>query len=219
MTSLVARLFTAADRRRIEGAITAAEAQTAAEVVPYVVAESDDYDEADLRAALSGGLVPALFLLAIRNLTDLWIPLHALEVTMLVLAGMALGWAACAFLPPVKRFFAGKRLMARRVAQRAAEAFITEEVFATRDRTGILLFISILERQVLVVGDSGINARVAREDWERVVGLVTDGLRSGKPADGLIAALTQCGELLRTHGITRRPDDTNELSDRLRTGD
>jgi|WetSurMetagenome_2_1015567.scaffolds.fasta_scaffold277484_2 putative membrane protein len=218
MASILSRLFTQKDLDRISAAIAGAESKTSGEVVPFVVAQSDHYDEADLRAALSGGILPLLLLVTARKLTDLWIPFDALEVTMLVLAGMAAGWALSTFLPPVKRLFAGRRLIERRVAQRAAEAFVSEEVFATRDRTGILLFISILERRVLVLGDNGISAHVGKADWEAVVRLVTDGIRNDRPAEGLIAGLERCGALLQQHGVARKGDDTNELSDRLRTG-
>ncbi len=219
MTSFSTRLFTGADLRTISTAITEAEAVTSGEIVPYVVAQSDDYEEADLRAALAGGILPLLFLVIIRRLTELWIGFDALEVTMLVLAGMAAGWAASAFLPPVKRLAAGTRLMERRVEQRAAEAFIAAEVFATRERTGILLFLSVLERRVIVLGDSGINARVKQEDWALVVRDITDGLRRGNAAEGLVAGLARCGALLKQHGLARGRDDTNELPDRLLTGE
>jgi putative membrane protein len=218
MASMITRLFTQNDLQHISAAIAAAETKTSGEVVPFVLEQSDDYDEADYRAALTGGVLPLMLLLAARNLTDLWLPIDALGVTMLVLAGMAAGWALSTFLPPVKRLFAGRHLIDRRVAQRAAEAFIAEEVFATRERTGILLFISLLEHRVIVLGDSGINARVGKADWEEVVRRVTDGIRTRRPAEGLIAGLELCGSLLQQHGVARKGDDTNELPDRLRTG-
>lgn len=123
------------------------------------------------------------------------------------------------FVPAAKRLFAGRALLERRVAQRAAEAFISEEVFKTRDRTGILIFLSLLERKVLVVGDAGINAKVEKNDWHDIVGRVVKGIRTGKPAEGLIEAIQQCGELLQRHGVTIRPDDQDELPDSLRLKD
>lgn len=216
--SVAARLFTRRDLDRIQEAVRAAEAGSSGEVVPFVVLESDEYDEADLRAALIGGLLPLVALIVIRKTTELWLSLDPVEVILLVLAGMALGWAASSLLPPVRRLFAGSALMDRRVAQRAAEAFIAEEVFRTADRTGILLFISVLEHRVLVLGDAGINARVRPEDWDGVVKTVVAGLKSGAPAEGLSRGIALCGELLQRHGFTRRPDDRDELPNTLRSG-
>jgi putative membrane protein len=109
--------------------------------------------------------------------------------------------------------------MNHRVSQRAAEAFIAEEVFQTRDRTGILLFFSLLEHRVLVVGDSGINAKVEKQDWDDVVTTVIEGMKAGTPAEGLIKAIGMCGELLQRQGVRRRADDSDELSDGLRMSD
>ncbi|RPH37202.1 hypothetical protein EHM92_03310 [bacterium] len=122
-------------------------------------------------------------------------------------------------IPPLKRWFAGNLLMERRVAQRAAEAFVSEEVFKTRERTGIMIFLSILEHKVLVLGDSGINAKVKSEEWDDVVKRIVTGIRSGKPAEGLIDGIAQCGVLLQKHGVAIRQDDSDELSDSLRTND
>jgi putative membrane protein len=104
------------------------------------------------------------------------------------------------------------------VALRAADAFISEEVFKTRDRTGILIFLSLEEHKVLVVGDRGIDAKVDRSEWEDVVARIVRGINIGHPADGLVDAIAQCGVLLEKHGFQRRQDDTNELPNRLRVG-
>ncbi len=108
--------------------------------------------------------------------------------------------------------------MERRVQQRAAEAFITEEVFDTKDRTGVLIFLSLLEHCVLVVGDSGINAKVEQAEWADVVQTVVSSVRKGKAADGLVSAIQKCGDLLRREGLKRRGDDQDELPDYLRIG-
>lgn len=45
--------------------------------------------------------------------------------------------------------------------------------------------------------------------------LVVDGLRSGRPAEGLAAGVARCGELL-ARACPAAPDDKNELSNELR---
>jgi putative membrane protein len=71
---------------------------------------------------------------------------------------------------------------------------------------------------VLVVGDSGINAKVKQAEWEDVVQRVVGAIRAGKPAEGLIAAIQQCGVLLQKREVERRADDRDELADSLRIG-
>jgi putative membrane protein len=121
-------------------------------------------------------------------------------------------------IPALRRFCAGKDLMEQRVAMRAFEAFVTEEVFNTRDRTGVLIFVSLLEHEVLVIGDSGVNARVRENDWNDIVRRIVKGLRSHSATHGLTEAIRMTGDLLVERGFQRRSDDRNELDDRPREG-
>ena len=93
-----------------------------------------------------------------------------------------------------------------------------EEVFDTRERTGILIFVSLFERRVEVVGDSGINARVDPDDWVHVVEDILVGVRKGQMAEGFVKAINRCGALLEEKGVEIREDDSNELSDSVRFG-
>ena len=96
---------------------------------------------------------------------------------------------------------------------------IEAAVFNTRERTGILLFISLLEHRIEVVGDAGINRKVTADEWTDVVMRIREGIKAGKLADGLVAAIEMCGELLERGGVEIRPDDVNELSDDVRLRD
>jgi putative membrane protein len=133
-------------------------------------------------------------------------------------AGAALGYLAV-LVPALRRWLAGDDLLDLRTRRRAEAAFLEEEVFRTRDRTGILLFVSLFEHRVVVLGDSGINARVAPGEWDEVVRLAVEGIRRGRPGEGLAAAIAACGRLLARPGLERLPDDTDELPDELRRRD
>lgn len=218
MNPIVHSLFSEQDLDRIRESVGQAEGDTSGEVVPYVVQQSDDYAEAELRGALAFSLIPPAIFFVLNMFTGFWITPDALELALAILIFMAIGWLAAGKIPPCKRFFAGRALMERRTAQRAAEAFVSEEIFKTRDRTGILIFISVFERNVLVIGDSGISAKVGKEEWQGIVGHITGGIRSGRKADAIIEAMKMCSDLLKAKGFTARPDDTNELPNTLRTG-
>ena len=75
---------------------------------------------------------------------------------------------------------------------------------------------SLLERRVEVLGDAGINAKVAQTEWEDVVQTIVASMRAQQPAEGLIAAIQKCGALLQRQGVLRRVDDADELSNTLR---
>jgi len=88
-------------------------------------------------------------------------------------------------------------------------------VVETRERTGILLYVSLLEHRVEVLADRGIHERVEPGTWDGVVARVLDGIRTGRAEAGLVDAITHCGELLAQH-FPVQPDDSDELPNRLR---
>lgn len=212
-------LFSEQDRKRIADAVRDAELRTSGEIVPYVVGRSDSYPEAWLRAGALLGFL-ALFLFALADMgTDLWLPFGYAESGVIVVLAFGLGALLAALLPAVRRFFIPGGMMQQRVDERAALAFIEEEVFNTRERTGILIFISLFEHRVRILGDSGINKLVKQEEWDGIVRLIVDAIRNGAAADGLLEAIWKCGELLERAGVEIRPDDTNELDNRVRFSD
>lgn len=213
------KYFTEADLDRISAAVKEAEGKTSGEIVPYFVPQSDDYEEAVWRGALVFGGLPLVGLGILRLFSDYWLFAGVLEISLTFLSATIFGAFLVRFLPPVMRFFAGADLLGNRVSQRADQAFLSEEVFTTRERTGILIFVSFLERRVVVLGDSGINAKVGQKEWDKVVQTIVSGMKTGKPAEGLIQAIRQCGDLLQRHGVAPKPDDTDELRDELRVKD
>lgn len=218
MKSIVSK-FSKEDRDRIVAAVVDAEGKTSGEIVPFIVEQSDIYEDAEWRGAVLCSIIVFCLLVALREWTTIWLPLEITTIGLATLTSGAVGFLLVRFVPFLKVAFAGKHLIEHRVAQRAAEAFIHEEVFRTRDRTGILLFVSLLEHRVLVVGDSGINAKVSQADWHDIVQRVIRGTQDGKIIDGLVDAIGQCGNLLERHGLKRRKDDRDEISDSLRVSD
>jgi putative membrane protein len=208
-------LFSESETVRIKEAVKQAESETSGEIVPYVVEMSDSYEVAEWRAGVLCGVLAIGIVAVFRKLTTVWLPFDFVEMAFIAMIASAAGALLTHFVLFLQRLFAGKHLMELRVHQRATEAFVAEEVFTTRERTGILM----LERKVVVLGDSGINAKVLQDDWNGIVQLIVAGIRKGKPADGLVDAIRECGRLLEKHGIMRRPDDKNELPDGLRIGE
>ncbi len=219
MAPAISRLFSAADLERISAAVNDAEKRTSGEIVPYVVEQCDDYEFAEWRGGALLALLTAVVLMFLHSYTAIWLPIDLAGKLLAVLLAFGSGMLLVKYVRSLKRILAGSAAMERRLRQRASEAFVAEEVFQTRDRTGILLFLSLLERRVLVLGDAGINEKVKQEDWQDVVATVIVGIRAGSPVDGLVNAIQKCGALLERKGVNLRADDRDELSDALRLKD
>ena len=211
--------FTEDELERIRRAVAEAEGRTSGEIVPYLVPQSGRYSVAVWRGASMaavGALLVALLVFQFYSGWGLgW--LHTgWGVALVALIAGTLGALLAAYVPPLKRLIAGSDRLVRRVHYRAMRAFVEEEVFNTRDRTGILLFISLFEHRIEVLGDTGINQHVTPDEWTDVVLRIREGIKSGHLADGLVEAIEMCGRLLERGGVDIKPDDENELPDRIR---
>jgi putative membrane protein len=208
--------FSPADLAEIERAVAAAERHTSGEIVPYVVGRSDDYPQAAWKAGCAGALTVALATAAVRAWGGFWDPASAWWLALPPLAGAALGLLAVTQVPALRRALVAASDLEEAVSRRAALAFLEQEVFKTAERTGILIFLSLFEHRVVVLGDAGINRAVAQEEWQAIVDEIVAGIRAGTPGAALARAIARCGELLERRRVERRSDDRDELPDYLR---
>ncbi len=213
------RLFSDSDLEAIQAAVQEAEARTSGEIVPYVVEASDEYATAAWKGAAWGAILAPLLALGVYRLGELWGTHLTLWMVLPAAAGAAAGYLLTAFIPALKRWMAGDEVLELRAERRAAVAFLEQEVFNTRDRTGILLFLSLFEHRVIVLADSGIHQKVSQAEWDGVVDGVVGGIRAGRPGAALVTAIRECGQILERHGVARRHDDHDELPNELRRGD
>jgi len=206
--------FSEADREAIRAATTAAEGKTAGELVAYVTERCDPHSEVAWKAALIGGAVGALCAAVAVWRFGGWGAPDSAWILIGLQLGLLVGWLASLF-DGVARRLIGEEALDSRVEGRAAEAFVEEQVFATRDRTGVLIFVALFEHRVLVLADEGIDERVDATAWDDISDELALGIRRGKPAPALIYAVERCAELLSEHGVTA-PDSENELSNEPR---
>lgn len=218
----VSSILTEEERARISAAIADAELQTSGEIVPFIVSRSDRYEVVVWRGAALGALLSVFAALLLMQFYAGWGLgwLYTGWGTASVgVVGAFVGAILVARIPALKRGLAGPALLSERVHDRAMRAFVEEEVFDTRDRTGILLFVSLLEHRIEVLGDVGINRKVEPEEWVEVVDRIRVGIRSGRLAEGFVEAIGMCGTLLHRRGVHIRPDDDDELPNEVRIRD
>ena len=89
------------------------------------------------------------------------------------------------------------------VQQYAKVQFLERELFATPGRTAILLLVSVLERRIVILPDTGLHARVSTAEWDAVIVRMTQALRTGGIGAALLDGLAGVSELLASKGFTR----------------
>lgn len=208
--------FSSDDLDRIKAAVKQAEDKISGEIVPVFVERSGSYAIANYR----GGLVLGALVFVIIVILDRYVPSLAiydpLFIFLLVVLGGMLGALVTNYLDPVKRIMLSQSHLDQATRKRAENAFLTEEVFNTRHRTGIMIFVSFFEHEVMVIADRGISKVVDQKEWDTLVKNIIAKIRIGKVAEGMEAAILRCGEILLEKGFLKTPDDINELRDDLR---
>jgi putative membrane protein len=106
------------------------------------------------------------------------------------------------------------RAVRRARAHRAAlEQFVVRRVAHTKQRTGVLIFVSLAERYARIIADDGIAEKVQGAEWQAAINALTGHMREGRIARGFVAAIERCGAVLAAHAP---PDGSpNQLPDRL----
>lgn len=110
----------------------------------------------------------------------------------------------------VQRLLIPRAEMTAAVAIRAELEFYREGLNQTDGATGILIFLSLFERQAVVLGDKSISDKLKPGTWDEVVNLVVSGGKSGAWAAQLEKAIRLCGSLLNQH-FPIQAGDKNEL--------
>jgi len=208
--------FSQQDLERIKSAVKDAESKISGEIVPVFVEKSSHYTIANYRAALIGAALTFILIVFF----DQYVPRLAVHDPMLiytfVATGALVGLILSNFINPIKRLMLSQTYMDQATFKRAQSAFLEEEVFNTRQRTGIMIFISFFEHEVIVMADKGISKVVDQKEWDGMVKVIIENVRQGHITDGIVSAIKRCGDLLLEKGFVITPDDVNELKDDLR---
>lgn len=219
-------MLSEADRARVSAAVAAAEAKSDGEIVTIIAPRSDAYHDVGLHyAVLLMLFVPVWFAVAPQSWID-WA------------VGTFLGWGAVLTRPWVMTYMfvklAGAFLLvwllfkwmplrmtltpagtkSRRVRRRAVELFRVTTEQRTKGRTGILLYLSLLERRAEIVADEAIHSQVEPDVWGEAMTALVDEVKAGRPGEGMARAVEKMGEVL-ARVLPVKDSNPNELPDRL----
>jgi len=196
-----------AEQLRVEAAVAEAETRTAAEFAVIVARAADRYAAFSTLAAAVIALVAGGAALIVRPEIDAAV-LFAIIAGLFVALGLLLHWGPIAprLVPASVKTTHAKRL--------ALVQFATHVQGRTHGRVGVLLFVSLAERYVEILVERGIADIVPASAWQAIVDRFVAEVRTGRTEAALVGALSESAALLAPH-FPRRPDDTNELPDRV----
>jgi uncharacterized membrane protein len=97
--------------------------------------------------------------------------------------------------------------------ERAIEVFSQLRVWDTEENNGVLLYLLVADRDIEIVADRGINARVTPAEWETICRGVERALARGAYEQAIVDGIKEISLLLARH-YPPRPGGRNELPDK-----
>lgn len=203
--------------QQIREAVSKAEIKTSAEIVPMIVRRSSAIAHVPVSVFLSLALVWTLFLPEITLLVSRRFHLNDLWIAVVEIAGLLLAILVSPFLTrlsAVQRLFVPEIDEVAQVDDRAELEFYSSNIKSTRDSTGILIFVSMLEHRAVVLADKAIADKFPSAQWKEIVDGLLERIKKGDLAGGFTWAIERSGELVQPY-FPVRTGDTNELANDL----
>lgn len=210
------------DLDSIREAVSAGENGTRGEIAVALTGESADYSFNELFAAVLFGaavfsaLIPAQGVITGMLTSLFWyVPAWGSVAFTGAAAFAAIGlFFLVANIPVIDRLIIPRRTRSRMVYSRALRHFVESGVYATKERTGILIFISCMEHEVRILADKGISSKIDQSVWNALAEKIAASVKEGNTAAALIETIGECGIILAEH-FPAGPDNANELVDGL----
>jgi len=206
----------------LRSAVEKAESNTSGEIATAIIAESDDYASFELNFAILNGFIyffiMQFFTSDIKGILEnmFWeysdnylVMFYGFSTFLVIFISYFM-----LNIPFFDRLIIPKKVMTKKVHNRAMKHFIESGTINTKDRTGILIFISVLERKVELIADTGIAIKITPEKWQEIVDNIIIGIKEKNISTHFVKSIEMCGELLAEHFPIEK-DDQNELTDTI----
>jgi putative membrane protein len=199
-------MISQADNARVAQAIRAAEAKTSGEIFCVVARHASDYRLIPIVWAALLALavpLPLIYLTAWRVTT-----IYAVQLAVFVVCALVLSY------PRLRFHVVPRRVQRERAHAEAMRVFWGQGLHLTEQRTGVLIFASTAERYAEIIADTGIYQKVGAHVWDNAVAALVAAIKAGRPGDGFVAAVEQCGAVLALHfppGALKRDQLPNKL--------
>lgn len=187
--------FDRAARERINDAVRDAETKVGAEILPVVARASGNYDRAEDLVGLWLGAVATgiawFFFQGVESDVG-WsgssaVALGFWALALIFIVAFVGGAALAHHVLWLRRLFVSSRELDRETSQRAKTVFFDRRVHRTSRGNGVLLYVSLFERRVVVIADDAIAEKLS----ERALGEVRDELIAGLAKNDIVQGLTR----------------------------
>jgi putative membrane protein len=206
--------LTEQEQRYLDQRVAEAEKRTGSQIVLAVIARSDTYPELPWKAFALAAAIAGFAATLLDRLRAEW---HTAGTVLFVVAATLVAGAGSALLtvvwPGFARLFLDRNRAEAESQQYAESLFLKRELFATKGRTGVLLFVSLFEREVVVLPDAGLAKRLGKDALQSIIGRMTTALARGQVSTALDQGLLGLEEVLSS--TAPKAAAGNELPNRI----
>lgn len=199
------------DIQKISHAVQKAEEKTEGEIVPVIVQRSSTVGHVPL--ALTMLILLMLVIVELPYSDLLWVKPWVYAWPFLIVVIYYLSFAL-ARLSWIQKIFVPERDEVDQVHQRAHLEFYLNKINKTRNHTGILIFVSVMEKKAVILADEGISSKLPQETWNEILKKLGEQLRGGNWGFGFIEAIEACGHHLKHH-FPAQAHKTDQLKNQL----
>ncbi|MBI4195753.1 MAG: TPM domain-containing protein [Betaproteobacteria bacterium] len=146
---------------------------------------------------LAGRMLPATALARIEAAIDASEARHRGEIRYVVEAGLDFAPLLGGITP----------------RERAIEIFSQLRLWDTEENTGVLIYVQLIDHDIEIVADRGINAEVPQAQWDAICHRMEEAFRAGRHAEGVLEGIKEITALLARH-FPPRGANPDELPDK-----
>jgi len=196
------------EKNRLDRLITEAEKRTGTQIVLAVIERSDSYAELPWKAFALGASLAGLLALTMSVSSQLNSASKAmlLVIVMILSAGASFALMSV-FVPDFARLFLQNHRTDVETKQYAESLFLSREMFATKRRRAVLIMISLFERRVVILPDTGLAEQLHTDAVNTIIRHMRMELRKGRLAFALETGLQEYETLMADSGSSASADD------------
>ncbi|BBL60737.1 TPM domain-containing protein [Methylomonas koyamae] len=192
---------------RLWDAIQNLENGSQAEAVVVFRARSADYNSVPLLWGLAAAWLSFTVMMYAPVYFENWLIYYAPLLAFAAAAG-------CGSLPAAKRCSVRRPVRDKCVEIMARAIFQKGGIQHTKDKTGFLVYCSLLERRVFLLADRGLQLAVPQEVWQELQSEFDGIFGDSQPEQSLLRALEKTAAAFARY-LPVQDGDINELPDRL----
>jgi len=195
-------------RSKIGRVISQIESQSHVELVVIIKSRVHGYSEFPLAIGSALAFVALTYFRFSHEFYDDWV------VYIGIIFSFVMGAVLVGGIPMLLRLVVGQKRLEKSAEIMARACFQKGGIHHTRDKTGVLIFIAVWERQIVIIPDRGVESAIPPGEWKKIQQSFRGVFQANNPSHSLLEKLEGLQTLFSRY-VPQVEGDINELPDNL----